>query len=64
MASKQDNTLTDDREETVQTGIRIPLELQKTVAKAAIDRETTAQQLWIDAMRKFLKLPSPNKDAA
>lgn len=55
--SKQDNTITgEEKEETIQTGIRIPLDLYKTVGKEAIDRGTTQQQLWIDAMRKFLKL--------
>lgn len=53
MSSKQDNTLAE--RERVQVGIRIPTDLYKTVAKEAIDRDTTAEQLWVDAMRAFLK---------
>lgn len=56
--SDKDNTLTDAREEElVQKGIRIPAYLSKAVAHEAIDRGTTEQQLWIDAMHKFLKIP-------
>lgn len=54
MGTKQDNTLSEPIEQ-VQIGIRIPTDLYKTVAKEAIDRDTTAQQMWIEAMRLFLK---------
>lgn len=40
----------------MQTSIRIPPELHKIVAKLAIDREITASEIWIEAMRKYLKL--------
>jgi hypothetical protein len=56
MSSKQDNTLSATDQEQVQIGIRIPADVYKAVAHEAIERDTTAQQLWIDAMRKFLKL--------
>jgi hypothetical protein len=52
---KQDNTTTEEKDDIVQTGIRIPTDLYKIVAKEAIDREVSASQLWVDAMREFLK---------
>jgi hypothetical protein len=51
---KQDNTTTEEKDDIVQTGIRIPTDLYKIVAKEAIDREVSASQLWVDAMREFL----------
>ena len=55
---KQDSTLTDQQEEMAQTAFRLPLDLYKAVAHEVAERGpgATVQGLWIEAMRKFLKL--------
>ena len=56
----EDTTATEKQEEVVQTSLRIPVSLQKTIAHEAIDRGVTVSQLWLQAMRQYLNL----KDAA
>jgi hypothetical protein len=55
-----------DQADDVQTSIRIPLDVYTAVKHELAERGpgATAQDLWIEAMRKFLKLPSPKKEAA
>jgi predicted HicB family RNase H-like nuclease len=44
--------------------LRVPYELHKAAALLAIERRVSHQSLWIEAMRRFLKLAEkPNKAA-
>jgi hypothetical protein len=42
-------------DDLVPTGVRLPSALLKTARKAAIDRETTLQQLCADGLRLLLQ---------
>jgi hypothetical protein len=56
MSTNQTIKTISQADETQQVTIRVPEDLHRAVKIEAINRKATAQDIWIAAVRKYLKL--------